>query len=163
MLLLSMLQIGPRSRSIQRVIPLTLIGKTDDKLALCAPSAPPIVLHDTVISAPAARAYRQPPTLDVLAEMKLADCGDRDGVDRSPGLGACQEHSCVDCAHDGFLFCLLTHAHSTPGRGRFAFSRVVPLAAYGLYAIDTALHSPSLRQLSGGPRSQSVPPAQTSL
>src|SRR5262249_9342149 len=60
---------------------------------------------------------------------------------------------------DGFLFCLLTHAHRTPGRGRFAFSRVVPLAAYGLYAIDTALHSPSLRQLSGGPRSRSVLPA----
>src|SRR5262249_35808096 len=40
-----------------------------------------------------------------------------------------------------------------------AFSRVVPLAAYGLYAIDTALHSPSLRQLSGGPRSRSVLPA----
>ena len=38
MLLLSIVQIGPRSRSIQRVIPLTLIGKTDDKLAVCAPS-----------------------------------------------------------------------------------------------------------------------------
>src|SRR5258708_13316891 len=56
-----------------------------------------------------------------------------------------------------------TCAHRTLGRGRSAFSRVVPVAAYGLYAIDTALHSPSLRQLSGGPRSRSVPPAQTSL
>jgi len=149
MLLLSMLQIGPRSRSIQRVIPLTLIGKTDDKLAtLCA-----ICATD---SASGHGHFRSGGT-------RVSHCGDRDGVDRSPGLGACQEHSCVDRAHDGFLFCLLTHAHSTPGRGRFAFSRVVPLAAYGLYAIDTALHSPSLRQLSGGPRSRSVPPAQTSL
>src|SRR6516164_4854813 len=56
-----------------------------------------------------------------------------------------------------------TRAHRTPGRGRFVFSRVVPLVAYGLYAIDTALHSPSLRQLSVDPPSQSVPPAQTSL
>jgi hypothetical protein len=37
MLLLSLRQIGPQFRSIQRVIPLTLIGKADDKLA-CAPS-----------------------------------------------------------------------------------------------------------------------------
>src|SRR5215469_3194648 len=56
-----------------------------------------------------------------------------------------------------------TRAHRTLGRGRSGFSRVVPLAAYGLYAIDTALHSASLRQLSGDPRSRSVPPAQTSL
>src|SRR6516165_11095985 len=53
--------------------------------------------------------------------------------------------------------------HRTPGRGRSAFFRVVPLAEYGLYAIDTALHSASLRQLSGDPRNRSVPPAQTSL
>src|SRR5262249_59316864 len=42
-------------------------------------------------------------------------------------------------------------------------SRVVLLVAYGLYAINTALHSPSLRQLSADPRSRSVPPAQISL
>ncbi len=34
MLLLSLRQIGPRFGSIQRVIPLTLIGKTDDELAV---------------------------------------------------------------------------------------------------------------------------------
>src|SRR5262245_62449867 len=56
-----------------------------------------------------------------------------------------------------------TRAHRTLGRGRSAFSRVVPLAGYGLYAIDTALHSPSLRQLSADLRSRSVPLAQTSL
>src|SRR5262249_16640049 len=42
---------------------------------------------------------------------------------------------------------MLTRAHRTPGRGRSAFSQVVPLMAYGSFAIDTALHSPSLRQL----------------
>jgi hypothetical protein len=41
MLLLSRPQIGTRSRSIQRVIPFTLIGKADDKLAVRAPPAPP--------------------------------------------------------------------------------------------------------------------------
>src|SRR5215813_8177141 len=50
-----------------------------------------------------------------------------------------------------------------PPPGALSVRRVVPLAAYGLYAIDTALHSPSLRQLSADPRSRSVPPAQTSL
>src|SRR4029077_2243003 len=60
--------------------------------------------------------------------------------------------------HSGF-----TRAHHTPGRGRSGFSRVVPLAAYGLYAIDTAFHSLSLRQLSDDSRSRSGPPAQTSL
>src|SRR5215510_8552938 len=65
-----------------------------------------------------------------------------------------------DCYHRDHGF---TRAHRTPGRGRSAFSRVVPLVAYGLYAIDTALHSPSLRQLAADPRSRSVPPAQISL
>src|SRR5215470_17362733 len=65
-----------------------------------------------------------------------------------------------DCYHREHGF---TRAHRTPGRGRSAFSRVVPLVAYGLYAINTALHSPSLRQLSADPRSRSVPPAQISL
>jgi hypothetical protein len=37
------------------------------------------------------------------------------------------------------------------------------VAAYGLYAIDPALHSLSPRQLSVDPRSRSVPRAQTSL
>src|SRR5262249_45414297 len=75
------------------------------------------------------------------------------GVGDVGGLGSGRVASCS----------LRRNAAPPPAAARRVIAsvrRVVPLAAYGLYAIDTALHSPSLRRLSAAPRSRSVPPAQ---